>query len=390
MRVLLIHTFYTQKGGEDAVFKAEKELLETRHVVDELLFNNHNLNSLSPLKQVKNLFYNSSSYIKLEEKIKTFKPDVIHIHNLFYEASPSILYAAQKYKVPTVITLHNYRLICANALLLRESKICELCVKKAIPLHGIKNKCFQDSALKTALLIGSTSYHKLSGTWRNKVSRYIVFSEFQKSKILNSSLSLKESQVSIKPNFVEDCEQGDFESRDNYYLFIGRLSKEKGVDLLLNAQKIGGFELEIIGGGELEDTVKSEANHNSKVTFHGFQQKEFILNKLKKAKALIFPSIWYEGMPITVLESLSTGTPIIMSDMDNISDMIEDGENGILFKSGNAISLAASINSFESILKPTFYSNAFETFQKKYSKERNLSLLEAIYISLSESTEIID
>ena len=249
MRVLLIHTFYKQKGGEDAVFKAEKELLKTKHTVDELLFDNHNLTAESKLKQVSNLFYNSSSYIKLEEKIKMFNPEVIHLHNLFYEASPSILYAAQKYKVPVVITLHNYRLICANALLLRESKICELCVKKTIPLDGIKNKCFQDSALKTTLLVGATSYHKLAGTWRNKVSRYIVFSEFQKNKVLNSSLSLDESQVSIKPNFVEDYGQGNFDSRMNYYLFIGRLSKEKGIDVLLDAQKIGGFQLEIIGGG---------------------------------------------------------------------------------------------------------------------------------------------
>mgnify|MGYP001584926269 CR=1 FL=1 len=389
MRVLLIHTFYKQKGGEDAVFKAEKELLKTKHTVDELLFDNHNLTAESKLKQVSNLFYNSSSYIKLEEKIKMFKPEVIHLHNLFYEASPSILYAAQEYKVPVVITLHNYRLICANALLLRESKICELCVKKTIPLDGIKNKCFQDSALKTTLLVGATSYHKLAGTWRNKVSRYIVFSEFQKNKVLNSSLSLDESQVSIKPNFVEDYGQGNFDSRMNYYLFIGRLSKEKGIDVLLDAQKIGGFQLEIIGGGELEDVVRAEAKRNSKLTFHGFQQKEFILDKLKEAKALVFPSIWYEGMPITVLESLSTGTPIIMPNMDNIRDMIEDGKNGVLFESGNAYSLSASITHFEDVCNPTFYSNAHKTYQKKYSKERNLSLLEAIYTSVSEAAESI-
>lgn len=379
MRILQIHTFYKHVGGEDSVLKAEKALLSDHHDVDDLLFSNEEIENKGKLNSLVSIFYSSNSYKLLIDKIDSFKPDVIHLHNLFYEASPSVLYAAQKKKIPVVLTLHNYRLICSNALLLRNGKVCELCIKNTFPTAGIKYKCFQNSTIKTALLTAVTGIHKLLSTWQNKVGQYLVFSEFQKNKLLESSLKVRESQIFIKPNFVENERPGEYKKRENYYLFIGRLSKEKGVDVLLETSSKHQFNLEIIGDGPLKEQVQKQANENNRLKYHGFQNKKFIIDKLKTAKALIFPSIWYEGMPVTMLESFSTGTPILVSDMDNIKDMVHHGVNGMHFKSGDAEALADCIVVFERQLNENFYKNAHVEFLTKYSKEKNLILLEDAY-----------
>ena len=184
-------------------------------------------------------------------------------------------------------------------MLLRNNKICELCVHSKLPFYGIKYKCFQDSYLKSIQLTLITGIHKLVGTWKYKVNKYIVFTDFLKNRFINSSLQLKPEQVFIKPNFVLD-HGFKVEDRSDYFLFVGRLSREKGIETLLKAGALNNFKVEIIGGGELQYLVEEYCLKNSNITYHGFQEKDFIINKMKDSKALIFPSIWYEGMPITI------------------------------------------------------------------------------------------
>lgn len=384
MRILLIHTKYLQRGGEDAVVEAELKLLKSIFEVDVLYFDNKQLVNQNKLKTAISSIYNSNSARIVSEKIKAFKPDVIHIHNLFYEASPSILYAAKRENIPVVLTLHNFRLICASALLLRENEVCEKCISKTLPLDGIKHKCFQNSSLKTAQLSLQTGLHKITGTWQNNVDRYLVFSDFLKQKFLSSSLNLKSNQISIKPNFVEDRGVGEIDKREDYFLFIGRLSEEKGVRTLLEAFNDSSSKLEIIGGGELETEVKRAAEKEN-ITYWGFQKTDFIIDKLKKAKALVFPSVWYEGMPITILESFSTGTPILISSMNNVKGYVIDKHNGLHFNAGQPEDLKSKINQWESLVSGSFYENARATYLEKYSPEVNLGLLKNIYTNLVSS-----
>ena len=385
MKILLIHNLYALHGGEDTVFNSEKALLEDNgHQVETLIFDNKNFKGIAKIKMIYTIFYNSHSAKLLTDKIKAFQPQIIHVHNFFYEASPAIFYVASKYKIPVVQTLHNYRLICAGALLLRDNKPCELCVNKKFPLEGIKHKCFGNSALKTAQLTLMTSLHKYLGTWKNKITTYICLTEFTKNKIANSSLQILENQIIVKPNFVEDVGNSQLK-REDFYLFVGRLSKEKGIDILLEAAKNQGFKLEIIGGGDLKEMVEKVAQTHQNIIYHGFQDKTFITNKLKTCRAMIFPSIWYEGMPLTILEAFSAGTPIIASNIDNVKELVTDNYNGLHFNYGNATDLAQKVQFFEDNFNNNFaeishlYTQARLTYEQKYTPQIIYKQLIAIY-----------
>jgi glycosyltransferase involved in cell wall biosynthesis len=304
---------------------------------------------------------------------------VIHIHNLFYLASPAILYEAQKHQIPVVLTIHNFRLICSGALLLRDGKVCELCTQKKFPLAGIQHKCFQNSTVKTAQLTLVTGLHKILGTWQDKVDAYITLSKFIKNKLVHSSLQLPPEKIFIKPNFAPDRNWHTGGERQSFFLFVGRLSQEKGIQVLLEATQYHHFHLEIIGTGDLKDLVQEYAQNNAHITYHGFQGQDFIMDKMKQCKALLFPSVWYEGMPLTLLEAFSTGTPVIISDIDNLNEMVSNHYDGLHFKTGDSKDLAEKIRYFEQNATPIFYENARKTYENHYSSEKNYQNLMNIY-----------
>lgn len=394
MKILQIHNQYTKKGGEDTTVANEKSLLLAKsHQVEQLFFDNGQIKGIEKMKILYKSIYNQNSTKILRDKIQDFRPDIIHIHNLFYVASPAILYEAQKNKVPVVLTIQNFRLICSGSLLLRNGQVCELCTQKVFPFSGIKHKCFQNSVLKTAQLTFTTGIHKILGTWQNKVDAYITLTDFVKKKLIQSSLQLPESKVFVKPNFTEDKGWASAESRDNFFLYVGRLSHEKGIRTLLEASKQIDFHLEIIGDGEMRQMVQAFAQQNPNIIYHGFQGQDFIIEKMKQCKALLFPSIWYEGMPLTLLEAFSTGTPVIISDIDNLNEMVSNQYNGLHFKTGNSKDLAEKIYYFQQNASSTFYENARKTYEELYRPEKNYQELMGIYqkvIDLKRSKKIYD
>ena len=380
MKILQIHNQYTKKGGEDGVLEAERNLLASKgNEVEQLFFSNKGIEGFEKIKLLYKTIYNQNSTKILRDKIQDFRPDIIHIHNLFYVASPAILYESHNQGIPVVLTIHNFRLICTGALLLRDGQVCELCTQKTFPLAGIQHKCFQNSALKSAQLTLSTSIHKILGTWKNKVDAYIVLSNFAKNKLINSSLQLAEEQVFIKPNFTEDKGWAGSEDRQNFFLFVGRLSHEKGIQTLLEASKQADFRLEIIGDGEMKPLVEEFAQRYPNIVYHGFQGQDFIAEKMKQCKALLFPSVWYEGMPLTLLEAFSTGTPVIISDIDNLNEMVKHQYNGLHFRTGDSKDLAEKIQYFQQNATAHYYENARKTYEMLYSPEKNYQELIEIY-----------
>ncbi|WP_448528502.1 glycosyltransferase family 4 protein [Raineya sp.] len=383
MKILQIHNRYTKKGGEDGVVEAEKNLLlANNHSVEQLFFENSAIQGLEKLKIFYKSLYNWEAQKIVREKIKTFQPDIIHLHNLFYVASPAVLYEAHRQKIPVVQTIHNFRLICAGSLLLREGKVCEICTQKTFPLAGIQYKCFQNSAIKSAQLTMVTGLHKWLGTWKNKVDAYITLTEFVKNKLIQSSLHLPNEKIFIKPNFTYDKGFATAEQRQDFFLFVGRLSQEKGVRILLEASKTYEFKLEIIGGGEQENLVRAYASSNPNIIYHGFQGQDFIFAKMKACRALLFPSVWYENMPLTILEAFSTGTPVIISDIDNLNEIVTDQHNGLHFRTGNSQDLAQKIQLFQQNSFSHFYTNARKTYENLYSPEKNYQRLMQIYESV--------
>ena len=381
MKILLLHNRYLHYGGEDTTFEAERDLLLSKgHQVETIIFQNKTLESLKEkLKTGFYSIYNPVSRRLLKEKIKEFQPEIIHVHNFWKEASPAIFYEAAAQNIPIVLTLQNFRLLCANALLLREGKICELCTQSVFPLSAIRYACYDNRLLSAQITLLNT-IHKIKSTWKNKVDAYICLSDFAKQKFLNSALHLSEKQLFVKPNFVEDKGEGEEKARNSFFLYVGRLSEEKGIRTLLEATEKIDFDLEIIGGGDLEPLVKTYAAQNSKITYHGFRDKSFIIAKMKEAKALLFPSVWYEGMPLVILEAFSTGLPILISNLDNLNELVKNNYNGWFFEPKNSNDMAEKIQeiqSEENYIK--FCKNARQTYETLYTAEAVYKKLISIY-----------
>lgn len=383
MKILFIHNKYQFKGGEDTTLEMEASLLRSKdHTVQILEFNNDQLGSLSSkITSGIRAFYNLQSAKQLKQVIAEFAPDVIHIHNLFFRASPSILYAAKKMRIPVVMTVQNYRFLCANALLLREQKVCELCVHKTFPLDGIRHKCYRSSYLESALVTSITGIHKLLHTWHQKVDLYISPSSFLKSKLQHSSARFPDEKVVVKPNFIHDL-QMDETSREDYFLFVGRTSEEKGIQTLLSAFAANPhLKLVIAGDGPLKNNVIAQAAQSPNIKYLGLQTKEQVLSLMRKCKALLFTSIWYEGLPLTIIEAFSVGTPIIASKLGAMTEMIEDGHNGYHFEAGDANDLVQKIQKLlnDEVPYHEFSANARNSYLKKYHPEVHYASIIRIY-----------
>lgn len=383
MNILLIHNKYKLRGGEDLVFESEDQLLAQHgHSVETLLFSNDQIKTpLDKLKSALGCVFNPTSRKIVINKINAFKPDIIHIHNFFHVASPSILYAARKYKIPVVMTLHNYRLICPSAILFFNNRIYEKSIHKIFPFDAIIKGVYRNSRLETAMVAFTTGIHKVLGTWKTKVTRYIALTEFARNKFLDSSLKVSPHQIVVKPNFVEDFGT-NLSERENFYLFIGRLSEEKGIFKLLDsARSLPDISFKIIGDGPLKDEVMLAAQEHRNLEYLGFQQKEFIVEQLKKAKALLFPSVWYEGFPMTILEAFSCGTPVIASNLGGPGEIINDEVNGLLFNWKDTEAFGDAIKRLQG--DPDFQRklciNARQTYDALYTPEKNYKFLLNIY-----------
>lgn len=382
MNILLIHNKYQQKGGEDVVFQVEGELMASHgHQVERLLFDNSQIKTtrdviLSGIGSV----YNVQSAHRIEAVIRFFRPDVIHVHNFFPLASPAVFFVAARHQIPVVVTLHNYRLICPSYTLYHDGKIYEKSVDKIFPLDAVLKGVYRESKVQTASTVLMTGLHKLGGTWKNKVDRYIALTRFAKNKFLHSSLGVSASQLVVKPNFTDDLGVGE-RQRENFFLFIGRLTGEKGIETVLESAAAGGYKLSIIGDGPLKEMVETHAATYPNIEYLGFRQKPFIISQLKKCKALIFPSVWYEGFPMTILEAFSTATPVICSRLGGMAEIVEDKINGLHFHAGNSADLTEKVNSLhtDAEFAGALGRKARADYEEKYTPEKNYLQLLSIY-----------
>ena len=383
MKILIIHNRYKQFGGEDVAVELESSILVKKgHEVKTLYFDNSSIDGyVSKIGSAFRSIYNFSSARKVSKIILQFKPDIIHVHNLFFVASPSVIYTAFKYKIPVILTLHNYRLICANALLLRNNEVCELCTQKKIPLSGIRYKCYNNSFTASALVTSITGIHKLLNTWRNKIHTYIALTEFSRSKLLHSSLHIPANKMITKPNFIPDPGEGNMQ-RENFFLFAGRIVKEKGVHILAKAfADMPENKIIIIGDGPERRSLQEEFKPYPNIYFTGQMEKKELAEYMKRCKALICPSIWYEGAPLTILEAFATGTPVIASRLGSMIESITDGFNGLHFTAGDANDLSKTVRLFikESENNSMFYKNARQTYLEKYHEEIHYDAILKIY-----------
>jgi len=377
MRVLIIHTTYKLRGGEDSVVENEMELLRSNGVeVDLLQFSNNGKTLLKVLQ----LPFNYSSYVTTKERILSFKPDIVHIHNLHFGGSPSVVYAIRNLKVPFVFTLHNYRLLCPSATLFFNGKMFLDCQNNLFSLKAILKGVYQNSKALTFWVECSQLLHQLIGTW-SLPNKYIALGQNTKDVFANSKLKSIVKNIIIKPNFCFNKSKSEG-SAGKYYLYVGRLSVEKGVGLLLKTFSENKLPLKIAGTGILEQTVIEHCKEFPNIQYIGSIKPNEVFGLLADATALIFPSQWFETFGMVIIEAFSTGTPVIASDLGELKFIIKNGYNGLHFETGNADDLKEKINTFESLPlseRLMYKSNALKTYKEKYSPEINAKQLINIY-----------
>lgn len=327
MRILIIHTFYQGPGGEDTVFKQESELLALDHDVETLTFQNKK--GWKGALQTLFSFWNIVAAYRVRKRIKNFKPQVVHIHNTHYASGPIILRTIHKVGIPLIMTLHNFRILCPSAILYHNHQLFLSSLKEDFPWTAVKNKVMDGSAVKTFVLALNYWFHRQIGTW-NMVDRYITLSSFAKKIFVDSTLHVPEQKFTIKPNFTFPIE-GTVGNNEDYFVYLGRLTEEKGILNLLKVFSQIDSKIIIIGDGSLKQEVIDATRNHPNIKYLGFRSRDEILPMVEKAEALLVPSLWFEGMPMTILEAFSVGTPVIGSDIGALSEMIIPNKTGLLF-----------------------------------------------------------
>ncbi len=384
MRVLVVHNHYLQAGGEDTVVQAEKALLEAKGN-EVFLFEDTNLDlDDAPLadkvKAAFNAIYSSAARRRMADAIREFRPDVVHIHNFFNKLSPSVYDACYQAGLPVVQTLHNFRLVCLNAFLYRDGRVCEDCVGRFVPWPGVIHRCYRNSRTASATVAAMLAVHDVKNTWEDRVTRYIALTKFARDKFVAAGFPAE--KIVVKPNVVYPAPTPGHE-RGEYALFVGRLSPEKGIDTLLAAwQQIGQrLPLHIVGAGPLAKRVESFAKTNPGVTYRGRLPRTEAVELMRTAKVMIFPSVWYEMFSMTAIEALSVGLPVIASNLGSMTELIRHQHNGLHFRPGDAADLVAQVD--WTLQHPVELQRlgrqARADFEEHYAADRNYDLLMDIY-----------
>ena len=374
MKVVVAHNLYQNKGGEDSVMEAEVALLLGRgHLVE--LFQRHNdaIHRMSGASAALQAVWSMPVAKDFEAMLRSFKPDVVHVHNTFPLISPAIYWVAGRLGVPIVQTLHNFRLLCPQAMFLRDGKVCEDCLGK-VPWRGATHGCYRNSKLQSTVLASMLTLHRALGTYHNKITRYIALNQFCRDKFIEGGLPSE--HIVIKPNFV-DFEAPVSVARDGF-LFVGRLSVEKGIDVLVQAAKASvSTRIRVAGTGPESRLLVSVPG----VTALGALSIELVRSEMSQAMALVLPSIWYENFPRTLVEAFACGLPVIASRIGALADLVTDGVTGLLFDPGNPRELTKKLLWAQQhpVEMAQMGRNARARYEAEFTAERNYQQLMAIY-----------
>ncbi|MEX2411666.1 MAG: glycosyltransferase family 4 protein, partial [Candidatus Paceibacterota bacterium] len=345
MRILQVHNRYKTPGGEWTVLNQEHGLLKENHEVDQFIIkNSDHLDTLTDkAKLIFKTHYNSQSKLLIKEQLQKGKYDVMHVHNFFPLLTPSIFEAARELGVPSVLTLHNYRLIHPNGLMYHKGKIDHRSIKGSA-YNCVWDGVYRNSKLQTAVVAHMIEYHRKKGTWNRFPTAFIALSKFSKNKFAEGGIPA--DRIFIKPNFLKDpCKEDDdleiSSEKLNRFLFLGRISNEKGIEDLIRCwmERSIPAELWIAGEGPLKKKLQKKTKGEKSIKWLGQCDKKDVLKLLSNSKALLFPTKWYEGMPLIILEAMSMGCPVISSDIGNPKNMIDHKINGLLFEPGKMAEL---------------------------------------------------
>jgi glycosyltransferase involved in cell wall biosynthesis len=392
MKVLVLHSRYQQRGGEDLAVESEERLLTTKgHAVVCYHRNNQEIQRFTLLEKAflpGTTVWSRKSMKEVRHTARQEKPNVAHFHNTFPLISPSAYAACRGAGIPVVQTLHNYRLLCPDANFFREGKPCEDCLGKITPWPGVFHGCYRRSRVSSGVAAAMLTIHRALGTWADSVDTYIALSEFAKSKFIEGGLPA--SKIVVKPNFVEPDPGADRNPSD-YALFVGRLSAEKGVGTLLAAwkQTRTRIPLLILGDGPLRAELEAQVKilGLSRVEFRGYVDRTRVFAAMKRARFLVVPSQCYENFPTTIMEAFACGVPIIVAGLGAIPEIVADQHTGLHFDPRSSLDLAGKVDwalAHPREMEALGQAGRAE-YLAKYTADRNYGMLMNIYERAVES-----
>lgn len=383
MKIMLVHNYYQQPGGEDVVFENEVSLLNMyNHEVETYTQHNQEIDMETGIAKARlfiNTIWNHRIAQDFEQVLNRFRPDVVHFVNTFPKISPAAYYKCQEKGIPVVQTVQNYRLICPSAVLLRDGHICEDCIGK-VPLPGIWHACYRGSRLQTSAVASLLVFHRLYGTWQNAVNKYIAATDFSRLKLIQGGLP--SSKISVIPNFLVEA-PSPVDALGTYVLFVGRVSTEKGVRTLVEAwNHLSDIPLKLIGGGPLLDEIKfTSGKSNSLIEFMGHQPKQTVIDLMKGSRFLIFPSEWYEGFPMTIVEAFACGIPVVTSRLGGMEEIVTDGVTGLHFTPGSSSDLMKKVRQLwqDPAKCMEMGQSARREFEEDYTANANYEKIMSVY-----------
>ncbi len=402
MRILMVQTFYYHRGGDSTYMLALSRLLEekghevvpfamqharnlpspyARHFVSEIDFPDL-LSKASPgaaWKVATRSIHSGEARSKIAALADEVKPDVAHFHNIHAHLTASIVSPLRARGIPIVWTLHDYRLICPNASLLSGGEICERCIPNRFH-EAILQRCKKGSLPASFVAMLTTLYDRFERI-PARIDRFIAPSDFLRSKLLEGGFD--PARVVCVPNFVDLALYAGLPEKD-YFCYVGRLSREKGLDVLIRA--VAGLEagrLLVVGDGPESEGLRKLAAElgASRVEFAGYRSGEELKRILAESQFVVLPSRWYENLPFAVMEAFASSKAVVASRIGGIPEMVDDGVNGLLFPAGDARALAASLTRMlgDRRLRGEMGRRGREKAERLYGREAHFARIERVY-----------
>jgi len=382
LSIILAHNYYSERGGEDIVFERETELLRSRgHRVAAFTCSSR---APAPWKQLAVAaagagLYNLKAAHQFRQLLERFRPDLVHVHNTFPLLSPSILSVCRRMEVPVVATLHNYRLLCPAATLYRKGHICQACRRSSGRWQSVARGCYRNSRVWSAAACLIMNVHDRLRMWQRSVRLFVVPSNFTRDQFLAAGWPSR--QICTKPHFVLQ-DPGPGLGQGRFCLFVGRLAPEKGVRTLLRAWKETRcpWSLKIAGDGPLANQIASAAHGDPRIQWLGAQTGQQVMDLLGRAEVLIVPSECLETFGLVVIEAFARAVPVIASGAGALSELVRDGETGVVVSPGDSSALSGAIEILaQGQNRDAMSRRARLEFERRYSAEQNYELLQKLY-----------
>lgn len=401
MRILFVNKFFYLRGGSEQVFFQERNFMKNsgHSVVDFSMHDEKNIpskysqhfvpyidfkqpgNLTNKIRKAFKFIHSPRAVSEISEIICRYRPQIAHLHNFYHQLTPSIIPILKSAGIKIVLTLHDAKLVCPAYLMLSHGKICSAC-KKGNFYKVITTRC-QDSLFNGLLLCAEAYWHKWKGSY-DQVDHFISPSRFYAELV--SRFRVPYCRISVIPNGVDTNRLVPTYKDEDYILYFGRLSNEKGVQTLLEAhsQLKNGMPLKIVGTGPLEEEMKLRFKNGE---FLGYKSGEELISLINSASLIVVPSEWYENCSMFVVEAMALGKPVIGANIGGIPEQIEDGKSGYLFEMGNTAELAGKMEKLiaEPNLRKKMGKFARALVEEKYSLERHFERLTNLYEYLLDS-----